>query len=172
MKVLLLANYLNDEQESMKRFAALMERGLTRAGHNVRVVRPKAYVGRLHASAQGLGKWLGYVDKFVVFPPFLRSAVKWADVVHICDHSNAFYTGDIRVCSSPCDLPRPVGHPKRTRGDFPKANCVDRTTAPTVDSEGAYQSSAHRLRIRCHSKGSVAGRQHPRKSGIAYLQLA
>ena len=91
MKVLLLANYLNDEQESMKRFAALMERGLTRAGHNVRVVQPKVYAGRLHASARGFGKWLGYLDKFVVFPPFLRSAVKWADVVHICDHSNSFY---------------------------------------------------------------------------------
>ena len=33
MKVLLLANYLNDEQESMQRFAALMGRGLTQAGH-------------------------------------------------------------------------------------------------------------------------------------------
>jgi glycosyltransferase involved in cell wall biosynthesis len=95
MKVLLLANYLNDEQESMKRFAALMERGLTGAGHNVRVVRPKAYVGQLHASPRGFGKWLGYFDKFAVFPPFLRSAVKWADVVHICDHSNSFYTKDI-----------------------------------------------------------------------------
>jgi glycosyltransferase involved in cell wall biosynthesis len=95
MKVLLLANYLNDEQESMQRFAALMERGLTQAGHDVRVVRPKVCVGQLHASARGLGKWLGYVDKFGIFPPFLRSAVKWADVIHICDHSNSFYTRHI-----------------------------------------------------------------------------
>ncbi len=95
MKVLLLANYLNDEQESMQRFAALMERGLTQAGHDVRVVRPKVCVGQLHASARGLGKWLGYVDKFGIFPPFLRSAVKWADVIHICDHSNSFYTKHI-----------------------------------------------------------------------------
>jgi glycosyltransferase involved in cell wall biosynthesis len=95
MKVLLLANYLNDRQESMQRFAALMERGLTQAGHEVRILRPPAYVGKLHSSAEGFGKWLGYVDKFGLFPPFLRSAVKWADVVHICDHSNSFYAKHI-----------------------------------------------------------------------------
>jgi glycosyltransferase involved in cell wall biosynthesis len=95
MKVLLLANYLNDRQESMQRFAALMERGLTQAGHEVRILRPPAYVGKLYSSAEGFGKWLGYVDKFGLFPPLLRSAVKEADVVHICDHSNSFYTKHI-----------------------------------------------------------------------------
>jgi glycosyltransferase involved in cell wall biosynthesis len=92
MKVLLLANYVNDGQESMQRFAALMARGLTQAGHEVQVLRPAACVGQLHPSAHGFGKWLGYVDKFGVFPPVLRSAIKWTDVVHICDHSNSFYT--------------------------------------------------------------------------------
>jgi glycosyltransferase involved in cell wall biosynthesis len=96
MKVLLLANYLNDEQQSMQRFAALMERGLTQAGREVQVLRPPAYAGQLHPSPRGFGKWLGYIDKFGVFPQFLRSAVKWADVVHICDHSNSFYTKHLR----------------------------------------------------------------------------
>lgn len=95
MKVLLLANYLNDRQESMQRFAALMGCGLMKAGHEVRILRPPAYVGKLHSSAEGFGKWLGYVDKFGLFPPLLKSAVKWADVVHICDHSNSFYTKHI-----------------------------------------------------------------------------
>jgi len=92
MRVLLLANYVNDEQESMQRFAALMARGLIQAGHQVQILRPSSYVGRLHPSASGFGKWLGYIDKFGVFPPVLKSAVKWAEVVHICDHSNSFYT--------------------------------------------------------------------------------
>src|SRR5205085_5016459 len=56
------------------------------------ILRPPAYVGQLYPSAQGFGKWIGYVDKFGFFPLLLRSAVKWADVVHICDHSNSFYT--------------------------------------------------------------------------------
>ncbi|MGP1386739.1 MAG: glycosyltransferase family 4 protein [Thainema sp.] len=92
MKVVLLANYLTDGQQSMQRFAQLMETGLTEAGHEVRVVRPEQVVGRLKPSASGLGKWLGYIDKFLVFPLSLRRAIAWADVVHICDHSNALYT--------------------------------------------------------------------------------
>jgi glycosyltransferase involved in cell wall biosynthesis len=96
MKILLVGNYVNDGQESMQRFAALMKRGLTQAGHDVQIVRPPTLIGRLHASGHGLGKWLGYVDKFAVFPPALRAAVRWADVVHICDHANCFYVKYIK----------------------------------------------------------------------------
>lgn len=91
MRILLIGNYLNDGQESMQRFAALMERGLKQAGHEVRTLRAPVVVGQLHPSGEGFGKWLGYIDKFGVFPVILRSAVKWADVVHICDHANSFY---------------------------------------------------------------------------------
>ena len=92
MKVLLLGNYVNDGQESMQRFAAFMAQGLTQAGHEVRLLRPPSIVGQLRPSARRLGKWLGYVDKFGSFPLVLRSAIKRADLVHICDHSNSFYT--------------------------------------------------------------------------------
>lgn len=91
MKVLLVTNYQNDEQSSMRRFAACLARGLMQAGHQVRILKPRAVVGALYPSWHGLGKWLGYVDKFGVFPIVLKSAMKWADVTHICDHSNAFY---------------------------------------------------------------------------------
>ena len=50
------------------------------------------FFGKIKPSASGLGKWLGYIDKFFLFPLDLRQAVEWADVVHICDHSNAVYT--------------------------------------------------------------------------------
>ena len=92
MRVLLLGNYVNDGQESMQRFAAFMEQGLTQAGHEVQLLRPPSIVGQLWRSGRGLGKWLGYIDKFGSFPVVLRSAVKRADLVHICDHSNSFYT--------------------------------------------------------------------------------
>jgi glycosyltransferase involved in cell wall biosynthesis len=92
MKILLVANYENDRQESMQRFAGSMSDTLTRAGHTVRTVRPPSFVGRLRPAGHGIGKWLGYADKFAIFPPALKKAVPWADVVHICDHSNAFYT--------------------------------------------------------------------------------
>jgi glycosyltransferase involved in cell wall biosynthesis len=91
MRVLLIGNYVRDGQESMQRFASVLERGLSIAGHHVRVCRPPALAGRLfHREGEG-GKWLGYVDKLVAFPAILRSALRDIDVVHICDHSNSFY---------------------------------------------------------------------------------
>jgi hypothetical protein len=92
MKVLLLGNYANDGQESMQRFSAFMAQGLVEAGHEVRLLRPPSVLGRLSPSWQGVGKWLGYADKFGWFPFVLRSAIKQADLVHICDHANSFYT--------------------------------------------------------------------------------
>ena len=91
MKILLVGNYLYDGQESMQRFTSLMEQGLARAGHEVRVCRPPAVAGRLHPSESGAGKWLGYLDKFTLLPAVLRRASRWADIVHICDHSNSMY---------------------------------------------------------------------------------
>jgi glycosyltransferase involved in cell wall biosynthesis len=92
MKVLLLGNYVNDGQESMQRFSTFMAQGLAEAGHEVRLLRPPPIMGRLRPSWEGVGKWLGYVDKFGCFPIVLRSAVREADVVHVCDHANSFYT--------------------------------------------------------------------------------
>ena len=91
MKVLLVGNYANDEQESMQRFAALLNAGLRKAGHEVRLIRPIPVIGRLKPAVHGVGKWCGYVDKFAFFPPELKAAAKWADIIHVCDHSNAFY---------------------------------------------------------------------------------
>lgn len=91
MKVLLVGNYVNDEQESMQRFANLLRVGLTQAGHEVNLLKPTPVLGRIKPAARGIGKWLGYVDKFVIFPQRLKDEAKWADIVHICDHSNSFY---------------------------------------------------------------------------------
>jgi glycosyltransferase involved in cell wall biosynthesis len=91
MRVLLVGNYANDRQESMQRFANLLHTGLSEAGHEVRLLRPTPVMGRLKPAADGVGKWLGYIDKFLIFPRELKVAAEWADIVHICDHSNAFY---------------------------------------------------------------------------------
>ena len=42
-------------------------------------------------SVHGVGKWLGYIDRFVMFPSALRSAAARADIVHLCDHGAAMY---------------------------------------------------------------------------------
>ena len=92
MRILLVAAYRNDKQESMQRFAAVMARGLSEGGHTVRTIRAPAVFGRLLPSPTGLGKWLGYIDKFLLFPALLKAAARRADVVHFCDHSNPFYS--------------------------------------------------------------------------------
>jgi glycosyltransferase involved in cell wall biosynthesis len=90
MKILLVGNYHPSDQKSMQRFAALLNRGFRAAGHETRLIHPPIVAGKLPFRGAA-AKWLGYVDKFVVFPKSLKQAVEWADVVHICDHSNAFY---------------------------------------------------------------------------------
>ncbi len=95
MKVLLVSNYEIDHQESMLRFAAALAGGLRAAGVDVQVTRPEAFLGRLRPRAKGFGKWLRYVDKFLIFPPLLRRLASTVDLVHICDHSNAIYVKDV-----------------------------------------------------------------------------
>ena len=90
MNILLVGNYQPSGQKSMQRFAALLSSGFRAAGHETRLIRPPVIAGKLPLRGTA-GKWLGYADKFFVFPTLLKKAAEWADVVHICDHSNSFY---------------------------------------------------------------------------------
>jgi glycosyltransferase involved in cell wall biosynthesis len=96
MKVLLVANYENNHQQSMRHFAEMLGEGLVEMGHEVRLGRPPAWLGRLRPGESGLGKWLGYIDRFVLYLPLLQRQVQWADVVHICDQANAVYVPHLR----------------------------------------------------------------------------
>jgi glycosyltransferase involved in cell wall biosynthesis len=91
MKILLLANYQPDEIESMERFTTVLNKNLTSLGHQVRIIRPEPYFGKL-SSYPSLKKWLAYIDKFIIFPTTFHQAVSWADIIHIIDQGNAIYT--------------------------------------------------------------------------------
>lgn len=90
MKVLLIGNYLPDGQTSMLAFKRILERELPRVGCELRVLTPPRRVLRVPTSSR-LWKWLGYVDKFILFIPSIARHVRWADVVHVTDHSNSMY---------------------------------------------------------------------------------
>ncbi|HWB59255.1 MAG TPA: glycosyltransferase, partial [Chthoniobacteraceae bacterium] len=122
MKILLVANYENDGQRSMQRFATMLETELRKGGADVEVIRPRAFFGRIVRGAAGPGKWLGYIDKFFIFPfELMRKAGRAGPgcVVHICDHSNAFYTRWLRgvphvvTCSDVLAI-------RSARGEFPR----------------------------------------------------
>jgi glycosyltransferase involved in cell wall biosynthesis len=95
MKVLLVGNYIPDDQTSMQAFVRVLERELPHLGCELRVVAPLHRMRR-GSNASPWGKWLGYIDKFVLFVPSLAGHVRWADVVHICDHSNGMYVPWVR----------------------------------------------------------------------------
>ncbi|GHB95295.1 glycosyltransferase family 4 protein [Cerasicoccus arenae] len=93
MKVLLLKNYAPDRQFSMLAYAQMLERALPKSGCEVATVTPPVFFGRGRNTASGLGKWMGYLDKYILAWAKTRKAVKefQPDIVHICDHSNAMY---------------------------------------------------------------------------------
>ncbi len=95
--VLLIGNYPADQQQSMQRFAMMMLRGLTAAGVPAALLQPQPFLGRIEFAGRLVAKWLGYLDKFVFFPRQLRRQLTaGADLVHICDHSNAMYSAQVR----------------------------------------------------------------------------
>lgn len=100
LHVLLIGNYPNDCQESMQRFSTLLLRVLQERGLSVEFIAPKPITGRLKTASSGLGKWLGYIDKYLLFPIALhrklsRLGSRTPTVIHICDHSNAPYSAYI-----------------------------------------------------------------------------
>ena len=90
MRILLVGNYALDNQASMSRYAEMLRRNLIARGHLVDVINPRAVFGR-GSSKPLVRKWLAYIDKYLLFPMKLRSAVQGFDLVHICDHSNSMY---------------------------------------------------------------------------------
>jgi glycosyltransferase involved in cell wall biosynthesis len=96
MKIVLVGNYPADRQTSMLRYATFLQRELERRGHQVRLIAPKVIVRKLVGAGNRFGKWLGYIDKFVLFRFSLKRLVGDADVIHVCDHSNSMYLPQIR----------------------------------------------------------------------------
>ena len=98
LRVVLVSNYAADEQRSMLRFAGMLASELSAEGVDVETWHPAARVGG--GAPTGLGKFLGYIDKFVLYPPRLRQEAQanggTPTVVHVCDHSNAIYVRSLR----------------------------------------------------------------------------
>ena len=89
--VLLIGNFPPDQQQSMQRFSEMMLRELRALGIAAELMRPDAhFTGLVPAQFAFLRKWAGYLDKFIIFPRRLRK-LRGAELIHICDHSNAVY---------------------------------------------------------------------------------
>lgn len=90
MKIILIGEYPLHEQQSMSRFGHLLENCLT-VDHDILYINAFPVFGRLRRSPSGFGKWLSYLDRFVLYPVYLLLRLPSADVVHILDQANAPY---------------------------------------------------------------------------------
>jgi glycosyltransferase involved in cell wall biosynthesis len=99
--LVLIRNFLPDRQESMLRFGQLLLEGLQARGWNVTTWSPRPRFANLAGTYRygGIPKYLGYLDKFFVFPRTIRRAARRSKpdtVYHIVDHSNAVYVRPLR----------------------------------------------------------------------------
>lgn len=97
-QIILIGNYSLDKQESMRRFALMLQDGFIKCGIEVKIWLPTVFFAKGQANTlSGIAKWLGYMDKWVLFPIILkykisRYKLNTEDIkFHICDHSNALY---------------------------------------------------------------------------------
>lgn len=98
MKIILIGNYKLDKQESMQRFTFMLEQGFKDNGIETEIWLPVVFFARMFkGSTQGMGKWFGYLDKWLLFPVILKyrlfkKAYRSNETkFHVCDHSNAPY---------------------------------------------------------------------------------
>jgi glycosyltransferase involved in cell wall biosynthesis len=150
MKILLIGNYPHQRQQSMQRFARMLHTGLEQLGAEVRLIRPEPIIGLIRPRETGLGKWLGYMDRFLVFPLSIRRAMRSADLVHICDHGNAVYvpilaeTPHLVTCHDLLGARTALGEVNRNRTSWPgrmlaraMLNGIERAQHVTCVSEAA-----------------------------------
>jgi glycosyltransferase involved in cell wall biosynthesis len=93
VNILLISNYLPDRQESMLRYADMLACQLRSRGHEATVVYPPSLLLKWFGPRFPGAKWIGYIDKYLLAPAYLRARCRSADIVHVCDHSNSMYLG-------------------------------------------------------------------------------
>jgi glycosyltransferase involved in cell wall biosynthesis len=89
-RILVVGNYPADQQQSMSRFAELLVL-FYKPQAQVQLIRPPVLVTRLPGLPPLAQKYLAYVDKLLLFPLWLTLRARSFQLVHIADHSNAFY---------------------------------------------------------------------------------
>lgn len=89
MKLVLFCHPAFSRSQSMPRFAGMLETSYRARGHEVEVWAPRAKFFNWFAPLS-LGKWGGYIDQYVLFPAWVRKALKStpADTLFVfCDQA-------------------------------------------------------------------------------------
>lgn len=104
MHIILIGNYAPDKQQSMERFAHMLADGFSKEGHHATIWKPVVLFGKpFKSTTAGLGKWMGYIDKWILFPfilhwRLLHKKYQSKNIhFHVCDHSNSYYLKQLPV---------------------------------------------------------------------------
>lgn len=94
--IILAGNYDPDGQPSMHRYASLVKKALEDHGVAVTLSKPSIILGRFSVLPNSISKYLGFADKYLMFPLKLRwQAARFAKkkkvLVHLLDQGNALY---------------------------------------------------------------------------------
>ncbi|WP_257668492.1 glycosyltransferase family 4 protein [Parapedobacter tibetensis] len=106
-QIILIGNYPLDRQESMTKYATNLHHGLISENIPVKLWKPPVFFakGRI-STTTGLSKWLGYLDKWIIFPTLLKLRLlkpkyrRKNVFFHVCDHSNAPYLASLPASRS------------------------------------------------------------------------
>lgn len=97
-KVILIGNYACDKQVSMNSFLNILALGLKNEGFELEIWKSIVCFGYFVKNTnKGIGKWFGYIDKYVFTTIYfyikvlIHKLTQINCVYHICDHSNAVY---------------------------------------------------------------------------------
>ena len=96
MNVIIIGNYQKDKIESMNRFSLYLLKEYRQGGNEACIISAPVFFGKLTDSNVGVGKWLGYLDKYVLMPFLLmyfkvKTRNQQNVFFHVADHSNAPY---------------------------------------------------------------------------------
>jgi glycosyltransferase involved in cell wall biosynthesis len=90
IRLLLLGNYVYDNQYSMLQYQQMLHDVLVASGIFVESINPPPVFGKLLPG----NKWSHYLDKYIVFQLLLKkklASLNHGTIIHVCDHSNSSY---------------------------------------------------------------------------------
>lgn len=91
LKLLIISNYPPDNQQSMAKFSAMLDKIYAPLAQTT-LVHPPIIATRLPLRSPIISKYLAYIDKLFFFPIWLVLNSWRYNLIHIADHGNSFYS--------------------------------------------------------------------------------
>lgn len=95
MRLILINSYDIPFSKSMDLYTKSIEKGLKKK-IKVQIIYPKKILNKIDFKFLFIKKWLGYIDKYLIFGIRIFFSLNKKDIVHICDQANSILYPFIR----------------------------------------------------------------------------